>query len=175
MNYSRLISILSIYIGLSFLAGCSSQSPTNTTKDPAKATERVNQANQILVPRIGTIVSTGGDSSALNLSSANSLYREALTYDDDNMDAHFGVALTELLTLFSDPAVSGLRGYTTFVLPLGSVLSPLKGGGYQQIPSLSVADIVNRMKTFVRPSDAVTTMLAKPQVYQPTSYYQSIV
>ena len=177
MNNLRFFSLLSISIGISFLTGCKSQSPTDSTpKDPAKAVERVSQANQILVPRIGTIVSTGGDSSSLNLSSANSLYREALTYDNDNLDAHFGVALTEMLTLFSDPSVSGLGGYGIPVFSVQPVISALKkGGGYQQFPYPSVINVVESIKSLVQPSGAVRSLLAKTQVDNPPSYSQNIV
>jgi hypothetical protein len=177
VNNVRFFFLLSISIGISFLTGCKSQSPTDSTpKDPAKAVERVSQANQILVPRIGIIVSTGGDSSALNLSSANSLYREALTYDNDNLDAHFGVALTEMLTLFSDPSVSGLGGLGIPFFSAQPVISALKvGGGYQQFPYPSVINDVESIKTLVRPSGAVRSLLAKSQVDHPPSYSQDIV
>jgi hypothetical protein len=176
VNNLRFFSLLSISIGISFLTGCKSQSPTDSTpKDPAKAVERVSQANQILVPRIGIIVSTGGDSSALNLSSANSLYREALTYDNDNLDAHFGTAMTELLTLFSDPSVAGLVGSRISFVSPQRVISALKTGGYQQFPYPSVINVVESIKSLVQPSGAVRSLLAKTQVDNPPSYSQNIV
>ncbi|TAK50568.1 MAG: hypothetical protein EPO24_16715 [Bacteroidetes bacterium] len=52
------------------------------------------------------LINAGGrDSAALNMSAANGLYEEAVTLDPNNTAAHFGAALTGVLTVFSDPAL----------------------------------------------------------------------
>ena len=165
-----------IPIVLSLLVGCSSNSPTTSVpRDPTKAAERVTQANQILVPRIGIIVARGGDSASLNLASASSLYREAVSFDDENLDAHFGLGITELLTVFSDTLLAGVG---VFILPDFSaqpVIAALNQGGYQQFIAGSFAKSKGTIKTLARPDRAVAGILAKRQVdYQP-SYYQDLI
>jgi hypothetical protein len=109
---SRSIALILTLLGL-VLVGCSNndESAPASQVDPAKARERVNQANQIFVPRlVALIVSQGRDTTGFNMSAATSLYREALGYDPNNLDAHFGVGVTEGITSFSDPALHTLFG-----------------------------------------------------------------
>ena len=100
MKFSKIIFVLFIVPVLVFLAGCDKEGVTDTPKDPTKAEERVNQANQILMLHIAMLASNP-DPSALDLSSANALYNEALQYNPDNLDAHFGAAITGVLTILS--------------------------------------------------------------------------
>ena len=165
-----------IPIVLSLLVGCSSNSPTTSVpRDPTKAAERVTQANQILIPRIGIIVARGGDSSSLNLASASSLYREAVTFDDENLDAHFGLGVTELLTVFSDTLFAGVMGLILPDFSVQPVIAALSQGGYQQFIAGSFAKSMGTIKMLARPDHAIAGILSKRQVdYQP-SYYQDIL
>lgn len=110
------------------LQGCSSDS-SSPQVDPQKARERVSQGNQIFIPKLALIIVSGGrDTSAYNMSSAKSLYGEALAADPGNLDAHFGYAATEVLLLNKDPQLrSLLGGLINPVAPALPVMSVLKG------------------------------------------------
>ncbi len=158
------------------IAGCKSNGTTSSSAtDPAKAAQLVTAANQILVPRIALIAVMPSDTSAFDLSSAKSLYSEALTDDPDNLDAHFGMAITEVLTLFSDPSVASLENSGAISLSMSAVLPVMKNGGVQQFARSASAGIQEKITLLTQPSVAARMMLAKSQAAQLPSYYQSIV
>lgn len=167
-----------IAIVLAASVGCNpSSGPTESTVDPAKATERVNQANQILFPRLILIAASNNpDTSAFNLSAAKSLYLEALQYNPDNLDAHLGVALTEVIALLSD---ASLRNIPSSVAPsLSTFPFPpvFKNGGFASVgeSAKTYADV--SLNFILHP---ITTLnekvLMKSQASTLPSYYQNLI
>ncbi len=174
---------LSIFLALLalVLTGCNKndEAPSGSQVDPTKARERVSQANQIFVPRlVALIISQGRDTTAFNMSAATSLYREALGYDPNNLDAHFGVGVTEGISSFADPSLHTLFTKSDF---LTGFQVPSLGSDQQQIiPRLG--------STMLRESDLKLSSLADPmfplKIYRslqavdssrPFSFYQDIV
>ncbi|MDI6809006.1 MAG: hypothetical protein QME66_08505 [Candidatus Eisenbacteria bacterium] len=104
------VGILAVALTLSLiLAGCENN-PTNATTDANLAKDKVTQANAAFESLLFTLISTefAGVSkpSHINLQPANSLYKQALALDPNNLDANFGAALTEILILTSDATVN---------------------------------------------------------------------
>ncbi|HTY09507.1 MAG TPA: hypothetical protein VMF88_00420 [Bacteroidota bacterium] len=157
------------------LSGCKSNSVTSSApKDPAKAAALVNDANQILIPHIALIGTYPLDTAAFDLSSANSLYNEALTDDPDNLDAHFGAALTEVLTLFSDPTIASLQKSGEVSFSAKPMLTIMKSGGVQEFTSPISSSVLNRIRSVMKPSLTAHALLAKSQAGQLPSYYQNV-
>lgn len=84
-------SALAIMLALSLL-GCEGEEPTGGERDVELAAQRVAEAN-VLVEQ--------GD-----YAGANALYKEAMSLDPQNLDAHFGAAVTEALILEDDPEIA---------------------------------------------------------------------
>lgn len=94
-----------------FFVGCNQTDdpPTGPTTDPAASSLKAQQAYQSL-----EIVFTqwadghfqnASDFDALNFKTANDFYKEAITLDPDNKDAHLGAAITEILCTYADTSV----------------------------------------------------------------------
>lgn len=128
-SHREVLVLIGLMFLFSILTGCGSDDTTGPDTDPAKAAERVAQANQIFYPRLGVLVMTGGsDTTAFNLTSANSLYREAMTHDPSNRDARVGVALTGVLSLFADAELRNMM-MSGGSVPAASVVIPKLGNG----------------------------------------------
>jgi tetratricopeptide (TPR) repeat protein len=84
-------SALAIMLALSLL-GCEGEEPTAGERDIELALERVAEANELV--ELG------------DYGEANALYREAISLDPQNLDAHFGAAVTEALILEDDPEIA---------------------------------------------------------------------
>jgi len=190
-----------LFLGVLVLlvAGCNkNESSTNpATVDPiAAAQQRVNQANQILVLKLGLLVSSqGSDTSAYDMSAANELYREALAFNPANMDAHFGVGTTDLVTLGADPDLHALFGQSSSLLqglfsgpqiptfPKGSPTARAGGNTILSVKdnaSLLAAKFDKSIRSFL--TDPVSNSPAtwynnfkKPTSDHPFSYYQAII
>ncbi len=178
MKTSKIFSLLYVIASFLFFIGCDNESITNTTpKDPAKAKERVTQANQILIPRIA-MISSNQDPSTFDLSSANALYNEALQYDPTNLDAHFGAAITGVLTLFSDTTIRDLgSGNISFpLLSATEIISVLQRGDHKRISRLVENISAEDVQLLFQPSNSAAKVLAKSNNDNPLpSYFQNIV
>ena len=95
-----------------FMIGCQdvTDTPPVSTTDPAGSSLKSQQAYESL-----EIVFTqwadgnfqnASDFDALNFKTANALYKEAIQLNPDNMDAHVGAAITEILCTYADTAVN---------------------------------------------------------------------
>ncbi len=66
---SRILFIIASITSVLFLfSACKTDSPTEGETNPTAAAEKVNQANQILIPKL--VALSGGDTTALDVSSA---------------------------------------------------------------------------------------------------------
>lgn len=159
--------------------GCKEAGPSGGSSDPAAAQDKAAQGNTILVQKIVLIANSGStDPSLFDFSTAASLYNEALSLDPENRDAHFGLALTDVLSIFSDPQVTGL-------LSKGSALalSPEILGSFVDLsssPAEVLATYGNRLSTRFADmfEQRMAPMLGKGSVTlvdQPPSFYQNLV
>ncbi|MBI5217252.1 MAG: hypothetical protein HY960_15980 [Ignavibacteriae bacterium] len=179
----QFISGLIISFVLLFIIGCDkSDDSTSAEPDPAKAQERVNQGNQIMVPRLALLINSGGrDTAALNMSAANALYREALTHDPNNTHAHFGVALTGVVTVFADPNFYSLLNssnapITPFTKNNLSNLFSSESDYFQQGNRLKL-QVQKAMMDLVKPENFLlpNKKLFGTDTPHPPSYYQNLI
>lgn len=177
---NKLIKFLPmIFVAMSLtISGCSKNgSPTTSQADKDKAVQRVTQANQIFVPRLASLIATQGkDTSGFNMSSATSLYKEALTYDPDNLDAHFGVGATELFTIFSNPAIQSILGQGNLTLSLmkSSVAKKQNMASLSSATSAEIQSKLELIKDPLFPLKVYKTFSVKGSS-EPFSYYQGII
>lgn len=176
---NRVVFTLIAILGLA-IAGCSkNESSTASGADQAKAVEKVNQANQILVPRMAILISSQGqDTSVMNMSAATSLYKEALSYDPNNPDAHFGLAVSEFITVFSDPSLQsalGKRGASASQGVLGAIFG--KGSVLSGVSSIINRQLKSTTNSLLTPIFKVQKheALAIGTTGEPVSYYQGMV
>ena len=177
MKIPNFFAVLFVVAGATmFSSGCKSNSTSpKTSTDPAKAAQLVTAASEILIPRVALIATLPSDTAAFDLSSANILYSQALDQDPGNLDAHFGFALTEVLTLFSDPTVAKLQQSGEVGFSENAMLSILKSGGVQQFTRPITSDVLGKIRLANQPSLALHTVLAKSQAGQLPSHDQAIV
>ncbi|MBI4417126.1 MAG: hypothetical protein HY563_00010 [Ignavibacteriales bacterium] len=109
---TNVLAVAAFFAMLVWSSGCQKSGPTETEDTPSTgAQEKVTQANNILIPRIILIVNSGStDPSLFDFSSAATLYNDALALDASNKDAHFGLAIIDVLSLFGNPQITGLLG-----------------------------------------------------------------
>ncbi|MCF8267038.1 MAG: hypothetical protein K9I69_03060 [Ignavibacteriales bacterium] len=92
--------------------GCEQTTEPENTPDPEKSKELSDQAyaqvetqmNNMLNGEINSI----SDMDQYDFATALDLYDQAVTLDENNTDAHFGAALTEVLAAYSDPEIKQL-------------------------------------------------------------------
>lgn len=117
------------------LAGCGKKAEDSLSNCTSCAEQYVAQANAALGVVMHDLMQSPtppSSPSALDFRTADGLYRQALAADPNNLDAHFGVAVTGLLTLSTDSEVDAafdewstyLASHTPFVIP-GSALAPM--------------------------------------------------
>ena len=180
-TYFALLVML-IVTAVLIMSGCNkSDNPTGpTTNDPQKAAERVNQANQIMIPRIASIYATqGSDTSQFNMSGAISLYREALTYDSTNTNAHLGLALTEFVHLASDHDFWALFQEGAGLMPgvtKGTVLlSPEYAMGVKEQIHKTALPFSKGGNPLVPYSSYLKDFMKITGLHHPPSFYQNLV
>ena len=165
------------------ISGCSKSDDDPAgpgTGNPQLASERVNQANQIMMPRIVALFSSQGqDTSMFDMSAAISLYREALTYDNANTSAHFGLALTELVNLGSDRDVWALIQGGVKLLPAIAkgpmFLSGQYAVGVKDAISKSVLPFSAGGSPMIPFSSFTGGLLPLSSAGHPPSYYQNLL
>lgn len=123
-----LASLLPILV---LFSACDKKSePTGSGGDPTQAAAKAAQGHDILIPKIALLVNSGGtDSTVFDFSTATALYNEALALDPGNADAHLGLAIIDLLSFGSNPALVGIAGHMSDFKPafMESLLSPSSG------------------------------------------------
>ena len=162
------------------VAGCTkTDGPSGTSNDPELARQRVAQANQIFIPRMAILVATSGsDSNAFDVSNAYSLYQEALTYDANNLDAHFGVALTELVLIGADPDIRTLFYTQSRPQPYNLIKSLLGGqiSSQEVLKSFSSTSFMFEVISRTNGSPLrVYGNLQKRTDERPFSFYQNLI
>ena len=179
MEYMRTIPWFLSTIVVLAIAGCTkSEGPTGVTPDPAKARERVDQANQILAPRLAVIYATQGrDTSSYNVSSANSLYSEALAYDPNNLHAHFGFAVTELFGIAGDPELRAVFNGGGMAAPLASIMTiaSAKENTDKIVSSLRTAVLSLSSKPLPQLPAQMYRNFGKTSARHPFSFYQNLI
>ena len=119
------LCILFTICALSFFSACdTTTNPGESPADPELANQKVAEANKLLIPKI-IILANSGDTTGLDVSAAATLYAEALQADPGNGDAHFGLAITDLISIVPDLAsvAGGMSPLTPSI-----VMSMLSGG-----------------------------------------------
>ena len=145
-SHGRSTLILGFILVLS-LSGCSKKSSPTQPAPNESAASLVLRANL----RLGQIISHQLDPSTdhtrpseIDLREPYNLYQQALAKDAANLDAHFGVAVLEVLTLTTDSEVNAafdewkayLAAHTPFELPLpspGPMGVPARLGGGRDV------------------------------------------
>lgn len=178
MNINRFfifVSALALFLAFS---ACEKKT-TEPTPSPEDAAEKVSQANQILVPRIILLVNSGGaDTSAFNVSAAASLYNEALAADPNNRDAHFGLALTDILSLGSDAQVRELFSENRLIITPAAMKAFL---GRESSPSQPLSGLSSQLRDriFSAPRQMFSSALGKRTAddadHRLPSFYQNII
>lgn len=119
------------------LVSCSEEDPIGTP-DPAESKTKSDQATALLETEMFNMINNNYNSLAdldqINMSAANSLFKEALTLDETNAQAQFGAAFTEFVMVYKDPDFNALLKDIDSAFnqenPLKKLLSPtlLPGG-----------------------------------------------
>lgn len=108
MSKLRSFLLLLLIAGLIFCFGCGKGTTREENID--EAAEKVQQANELLETVLYELIQSELEGlenlSDLDFSAANALYKEALNLDPNNLDAHFGAGLTEILTITVDQQVN---------------------------------------------------------------------
>ncbi len=108
---SFLMHIIIILAALALMS-CAEEDPLSTENDPVLSKEKSTQATGLLENQFYTMIhenyGTLNQFDQVNLSAANTLYKDALTLDATNTDAQFGAALTEFLMVYADPDFNAL-------------------------------------------------------------------
>lgn len=168
---NRTLLIAASMMSILFLfSACKKEGPSEPASNPTAAAEKVSQANQILIPKIVALVNSG-DTTAFNVSSAAALYSEALTLDADNKDAHFGLALTDIISLGNNPDLRNLFGNRNIII-IPIILKSITA------PNLTSYGTLMKDRLFGAFSGSMTRALGKgtsTQADHPFSYYQNII
>lgn len=94
------------------LMSCAEEDPISTENDPVLSKEKSTQATVLLENQFYTMIHENYGSlnqfDRVNLTEANTLYKDAITLDATNTDAQFGAGLTEFLMVYSDPDFNAL-------------------------------------------------------------------
>jgi hypothetical protein len=94
-----------------FLDGCGKKT-TESKLDEEAAKEKIGLANAALETELYTLISTELEGverpEDMDFSVCNSLYKEALQLDPNNLDANFGAGLTEILMVTLDNSVNSV-------------------------------------------------------------------
>jgi len=171
MTNRNLFIAASIMSMLFFFSACNkNDNPSGpTATDPTGAADKVTQANQILIPKIIAFVNTG-DTTALDLSSAEALYTEALSLDASNRDAHFGLALIDILSLGNNPELRNLGNLNVAIGPgmLNSLAAP-------NLTSYGTMIKERLFSTFKEPMEQALGKVHSSQAGHLPSYYQDII
>ena len=112
----QIFIVASIVTMILFFSACEKKGTTEPENNPTAAAEKVTQANEILIPKI-ILLANGADPGTIDFSSATTLYQEALTLDPNNADAHFGAALTDILSLAGNTDIQNLFDGNILSLP----------------------------------------------------------
>ncbi|MBN2694984.1 hypothetical protein JXR93_10000 [bacterium] len=103
--------VLLIVLSLTILvSGCEE---TTTSRNPEEAQKKVTLGNEFMETKINEVINieskTKGEMDKIDFRAANELYKEAIEEDDENLDAHLGAAVTEVLTIFQKDEFKKLR------------------------------------------------------------------
>ncbi len=101
--YKQFLGLLFVVGLILSLSACDDDNTVDEDFDPEKSKSLVDSANQELEAKLFDLIESElgnvEQPSDIDLSSPNSLYKQALQFDPNNDDANFGAALTELLNL----------------------------------------------------------------------------
>lgn len=125
---STLIVMLCICSPILLSCGADGDSIVDGVDDEG-AQQKVEEANEALANILYDLINLGDidDPQDIDFSLPNSLYREALELDGDNLDANFGAGLTELLMITVDPEVNAAYDTWKAFLDTASFFEPPGG------------------------------------------------
>ena len=109
-------------------------SDTMGEPDSGGAVAKVEEANNALEDELFTFISRFDDHlidgpGDIDFALSNSLYREALELDPENLDANFGAGLTEVLIITQDAELQNVFDVWEAFIDTGTVFEPESGGG----------------------------------------------
>jgi len=169
--------ILAIVLSLG-IAACQTDNgvgPDETTQ----AASLVDEADSILFAKFALMISSGGtDTTAFDMSEANAKYQQALTADPGNKRARFGLAITGMMGMFTDPDLTALyTGRNDILTPL--MIRNLLDGGVNPAHLLSILNngSRDRLQSIVSETGLFKTNYAFPGSAQdvPPSFYQDLI
>ncbi len=144
---------------LFFIVGCNKSedtTPTGPTTDPAGSSLKSQQAYEsleiVFMAWANGSFQNASDFDALNFKTANTLYKEAITLDPNNKDAHLGAAITEILCTYADTAVNRIVkqwesfGNSNLTLPP----PPIKNAGLLSSTSQMVVPVNEMAKNLLK-------------------------
>ena len=125
--------IIPLFIVMLF-SGCEdSTDPPVDEIDPEGASAKVEDANKALENELFLFISQIDDHlidepGNIDFTLSNSLYKEALVMDPDNLDANFGAGLTEILIVTQDAEIKNVFDAWEAFIDTGTVFEPKSGG-----------------------------------------------
>ncbi|GMU86912.1 MAG: hypothetical protein AMXMBFR48_21530 [Ignavibacteriales bacterium] len=110
------------------LVSCSEEDPVGN-EDPAASKTKSDQATALLETEMFNMINNNYNSLSeldqVNMAAANSLFKEALTLDENNAQAQFGAAFTEFVMVYKDPDFNALIKDTDSAFNEGNSLKKL--------------------------------------------------
>jgi hypothetical protein len=149
-----------LMVGLIILGGGCGKKTTESNPDQKTAEEEIKLANAALEDKLDALISTELEGvkrpEDIDFTVPNSLYKQALQLDPNNLDANFGAGLTEVLMVTLDASVNVVFDEWDAYLDTASLFEP-KSAIYSD-KKFATKKIVNRgfptgEKDFMVPSD----------------------
>lgn len=126
-------SLIFIFLMVMFLTSCEESTDPVVEPDPEGASAKVVDANKALENELFLFISQIEDDlidgpSDIDFTLSNSLYKEAIEMDPENLDANFGAGLTEILIVTQDAEVKTVFDHWEAFLDTGTVFEPQSVG-----------------------------------------------
>ena len=128
-----LLRIFLFFLMGMFLISCEESMDPGDDPDSAAAAAKVEDANEALENELFSFISQIEDDlidgpSDIDFTLSNSLYKEALDLDPENLDANFGAGLTEVLIITQDAELQNVFDEWEAFIDTGTVFEPEPGG-----------------------------------------------
>ena len=134
-----LLRIFLFFLMVMILIGCEESTDPGDDSDSMDegsliaAAIKVEEANEALENELFSLISQIEDDlidgpSDIDFTLSNSLYKEALGWDPENLDANFGAGLTEVLIITQDAELQNVFDEWEAIIDTGTVFEPEPGG-----------------------------------------------
>ncbi len=120
------------FLMVMLLAGCEDSTDPVVDLDPEGAVAKVQDANKALENELFSFISQVEDDlidepGDIDFTLSNTLYKEALVMDPENLDANFGAGLTEVLIITQDAEIQNVFDEWEAFIDTGTVFEPQLG------------------------------------------------